>query len=169
MQGADHSCVSTRGGLGFPAPQGLYDPRFEHDAAAWASSPTSTAGVARHRRARHRGPDEPAAPRCHGRRTRTPATAPGILIQIPDRSSSECERSRDRAPRRRPLRGRHVSSCRAAPNSGGLPGGGGEDGGGGGPARSSAGERCRPTRARSGESARRDAAGGSAVLRRRRG
>jgi glutamate synthase domain-containing protein 2/glutamate synthase domain-containing protein 1/glutamate synthase domain-containing protein 3 len=32
MQGADHSCVSARGGLGFPAPQGLYDPSLEKDA-----------------------------------------------------------------------------------------------------------------------------------------
>ena len=72
-----------------PTADGLYDPRFEHDAcgvamvAGWTTSPRHEVVDARARGAR-----QPRAPRRRGRRRQAPATAPGSSPRSPTRSSA---------------------------------------------------------------------------------
>ena len=69
---------------GRPAPQGMYDPRNEHDACGVGFVATLT-GEASHDagRAGADRPAQPRAPRCHRLRARLRRRR-GILLQVPD-------------------------------------------------------------------------------------
>ena len=113
------------------------------------------ASLARDRRARHRGAEEPAAPRRGGRR-REHGRRRGHPVQIPDRFF--CASVRPRSVSALPAAGRYgvgddvPARRRRAP--GGLPGSRRAGRRRGGAARSRAGARCRPTTTVLGEAAR---------------
>ena len=71
---------------GMPPAQGLYDPAHEHDACG-VGFVVDIKGRKSHAIVSQAltGAEEPPAPRGLRLRGRTPATAPGILIQMPDR------------------------------------------------------------------------------------
>ena len=152
-----------------PEPQGLYDPRNEKDACGvgfvcdidgQASHAIVERGIEVLNNLLHRGAAGADAGTGDGA---------GILVQIPDRFfAASCRSARVRAAAGRPLRCRHDVPAARAPSSRIACRAVVEESlADGGPARSSAGERCRPSR-RPGRVGARDPPGGLAVLHRLR-
>ena len=94
-----------------PQADGLYDPRYEHDACGVAMvAKLDNVPVARCRRPRARRARQPRAPRRRGRRHATPATAPG---SSPDARRVLPRRSATSSCRRPAATASASASCRA--------------------------------------------------------